>query len=39
MTPVALRIENDVLYGTRINRACCFVVYSSTGVAYTEVQM
>ena len=32
MTPVAPRIVNDVSYVTRINRACRFVVQSSTGV-------
>ena len=32
MTPVALRIVNDVSYVTRINRECYFVVQSITGV-------
>ena len=32
MTPVALRIVNDVSFATRINRACRIVVQTSTGV-------
>ena len=32
MTPVALLIVNDVSYAMRINRACRFIVQSSTGV-------